>query len=598
MEMHKTKYISLGDARIAYREHGSGTTLILLHGNSESKRAFSRYQKVHFNMFRTIAIDSRGHGETISNDTRYSIGQYSQDVIALCNAKGINQAYVIGYSDGGNIALFLAREHPDIFTQIVAISPNYFVSGTTDGWLMFFKSVGKILRFLGRVGLPTEKAIMRFDLMLNDIGITARELGNIRTNLRILYAEKDMIKEEHIQEMGSLIPGASIKKIRHCNHMTLFFKRDAIQDMKQCLLAEEGSRLTSSAVSIRDEVGHEVRYLAKVETASYVATLGPQDSVALESSAGSFWWAERIQRRGARCVVIDPYWFRIIRDSWHKTDRRDAGALSLALWNSAQSGELELPEVWQPTPEVRELRRLFSQWQLLNNQSRQLKAQVQSVLVENGITDRKLGIRMVDNPTVGLQLTTTLELSPASLFGITMSLKTLAHLKEQKKSLQREIYRAGQPFEEQVRLLIGIRGVTPVLALGFLSEVGDIRRFGSLRAMLAYLGVVPTVRSSGGTTHVGRLNRRSRSLARTLFSEAVLHLADSSPLLGGFYREFVQRKGYGRARIAVLRKTFGMMRRMLLSNTPYRWKEESLYQRKLKDWVRIRGIEEESKIPA
>jgi transposase len=354
----------------------------------------------------------------------------------------------------------------------------------------------------------------------------------------------------------------------------------------------------SSAVSIRDEVGHEVRYLAKVETASYVATLGPQDTVALESCCGSFWWAERIQRRGARCIVIDPYRFRIIRDSWHKTDRHDAGALSLGLWTSAQSGELVLPEVWQPTPEVRELRRLFSQWQILNNQSRQLKAQVQSVLVENGITERKLGMRMVDNPTVGQQLIATLELSAASLFSIAMSLKMLALLKEQKKSLQREIYRAGQPFEEQVRLLIGIRGVTPLLALGFLSEVGDIRRFRSLRALLAYLGVVPTVRSSGGTTHVGRLNRRSRSLARTLFTEAVLHLADSSPLLGRFHRELVQRKGYGRARIAILRKIFGMMRRMLLSNTPYRWKEESLYQSKLKDWVRIRGMEEESKISA
>jgi hypothetical protein len=75
-------------------------------------------------------------------------------------------------------------------------------------------------------------------------------------------------------------------------------------------------------------------------------------------------------------------------------------------------------------------------------------------------------------------------------------------------------------------------------------------------------------------------------------------LADSSPLLGEFFRELVQRKGYGRARIAVLRKTFGMMRRMLLSNTPYRWKEEPLYQSKLRDWVRICGMEEESKIPA
>jgi transposase len=351
-------------------------------------------------------------------------------------------------------------------------------------------------------------------------------------------------------------------------------------------------------VSIRDEDGHELRYLARVETASYVATLGPQDAVVLESCASGFWCAERIQRQGARCVVIDPYRFRIIRDSWHKTDRRDAGALSLALWNSARSGELVLPEVWQPTTEVRELRRLFTQWQLLNNQSRQLKAHVQSVLEENGITDRKLGHHMVDNPSVGLQLVRGLQLSPASLFGIQMSLSTLALLKEQKKSLQREIYRAGRPFERQVLLLIGIRGVTPLLALGFLSDVGDIRRFRSVRSLLAYLGVVPTVRSSGGTTHLGRLNRRSRCLSRTLFTEAALHLANSSPVLGRSFREMVQHKGYGRARIALLRKTFGIMRRMLLSNTPYRWREEVLYQSKLKDWIRIRGGEEESKIPA
>jgi transposase len=257
-----------------------------------------------------------------------------------------------------------------------------------------------------------------------------------------------------------------------------------------------------------------------------------------------------------------------------------------------------LPEVWQPAPEVRELRRLFAQWQILTTQSRQLKAQVQGVLLENGISERKLGNRMVDNPAIGEQLMSDLELSPASRLSLKMSLCTLVHLKEQKKNLQREIYRAGEPFEEQVRLLIGIRGVTPLLALGFLSEVGDIHRFHSLRALLAYLGVVPTVRSSGGTTHMGRVNRRSRGLARTMFTQAVLHLADSSPLLGRFYRDLVERKGFGRARIAVIRKTFGIMRRMLISNTPYRWIEEPLYQRKLKDYMKIRDSEDKMKISA
>jgi transposase len=347
-----------------------------------------------------------------------------------------------------------------------------------------------------------------------------------------------------------------------------------------------------AAISVRDEVGEQVRYAAReANFAEYVASLGAEDAVVLESSSGSFWWAERIQRQGARCVVIDPHRFRIIRDSWHKTDRRDAASLSLALWISAKSGELVLPEVWQPTPEVRELRRLFAQWQLVTSQIRQLKAQVQGVLLENGISNPTMGHRMVDNPAVGLETVRDLPLSSASAFSVTMSLEMLKTLLAQKKRLLTEIYRAGLPFEREVRLLITIRGVTALLALGFLAEVGDVKRSHSLRGMLAYLGVVPTVRSSGGTTHVGRINRCSRSLCRTLFTQSVLHLADSSPTLKRFYLGVLARKGYGRARIAVLRKTFGMMRCMLLEVTEYKWMEQTLCEGKLSDYLRIRNSE-------
>jgi hypothetical protein len=60
------------------------------------------------------------------------------------------------------------------------------------------------------------------------------------------------------------------------------------------------------------------------------------------------------------------------------------------------------------------MRRLFSQWQLSNTQIRQLKAQVQGVLLENGINDKTLGCRMVNNPEVGQYMMATLELSPAA----------------------------------------------------------------------------------------------------------------------------------------------------------------------------------------
>jgi pimeloyl-ACP methyl ester carboxylesterase len=231
-----TQYLDLGELKIAYREHGAGPVLILLHGNSASKGFFSKYQTVHFKMFRTIALDSRGHGETRSDDPHYSISQYSDDVIALCKAMGITQAGVIGHSDGGNIALFLAYKAPEIFKKIVAISPNYLVSGTTDGTLKFLKTTAKLLQALEKLGLPTHKAVLRYDLMLTDIGITAEELGGIQTSLRILYAEHDMVKEEHVLEMRGLIPGATVKKIGRSNHLTILYKQETIEDMREYLL--------------------------------------------------------------------------------------------------------------------------------------------------------------------------------------------------------------------------------------------------------------------------------------------------------------------------------------------------------------------------
>jgi pimeloyl-ACP methyl ester carboxylesterase len=175
----ETRYLVLPDARIACHEHGNGPAFLLLHGSSESKRIFSRYRIIHFGMFRTLAMDSRGRGQSVSHDARYSIAQYAQDAIDPCQSKGITRASVVGDSDGGNIALHLARKRPDLFTRTVAVSPNSLASGIEEGWLRFFRGV---------------------------------------TSLWILYDERDMIKEEHIREMARLVPGATTGKIGHCNH--------------------------------------------------------------------------------------------------------------------------------------------------------------------------------------------------------------------------------------------------------------------------------------------------------------------------------------------------------------------------------------------
>ena len=137
-----------------------------------------------------------------------------------------------------------------------------------------------------------------------------------------------------------------------------------------------------------------------------------------------------------------------------------------------------------------------------------------------------------------------------------------------------------------MRALATIKGVTPFLALAFLADIGDITRFKNARQLSSYLGTAPTVRASGGKARIGSINRHSRNLSRTLFTQCVLHFANSSTELSKVYTNLKFRRGVGRARIAMLRKLFIIMRSMLLTGKEFKYKDESNYINKLYDYER------------
>jgi hypothetical protein len=84
-----------------------------------------------------------------------------------------------------------------------------------------------------------------------------------------------------------------------------------------------------STISVLNRQGEEVHFKGACrEFRKYVEDLGPTDAVVLEASTGSFWWADQIEAKGAKCFVVDPRKFRIIKDSWIKTDKQDAHTLS------------------------------------------------------------------------------------------------------------------------------------------------------------------------------------------------------------------------------------------------------------------------------
>src|SRR5512139_2822962 len=103
---------------------------------------------------------------------------------------------------------------------------------------------------------------------------------------------------------------------------------------------------------------------------------------------------------------------------------------------------------------------------------RQLKNEVHGMLLDNGVRDHAVGERLVEAPGRIAELLASLTLTPASRYCVQLALRQLLALGEEKAALQRRLYWTGQPLDTEVRLLMGIRGVTPLMALVFLSEVG------------------------------------------------------------------------------------------------------------------------------
>ena len=88
--------------------------------------------------------------------------------------------------------------------------------------------------------------------------------------------------------------------------------------------------------------------------------------------------------------------------------------------------------------------------------------------------------------------------------------------------LTREILKAGESFSEEVKLLISIKEITPLSALAFLSDIGDVRGLKTERKMNSYLGLVPRVRKSANKSKDGHINKASRNLTRTIFTQSLI----------------------------------------------------------------------------
>jgi len=196
-----------------YEIYGSGSPLLLIHGNGGSI-ASMRCQIEYFSRsHRVIAADSRSHGKTQDETARLTYELMADDLAALLDELKIEKADIIGQSDGGILALLIAIRHPSLVKALVASGPNLRPDAVVP-WVIPITqnelNEAKTMLARGDRSKDWARVKRQNELMMTEPHIAVSQLQRIKAPTLILGGDDDLIKLEHLIEIYRNIPQAQL----------------------------------------------------------------------------------------------------------------------------------------------------------------------------------------------------------------------------------------------------------------------------------------------------------------------------------------------------------------------------------------------------
>ena len=199
------------DIELFYTKTGSGPPLLLLHGNGENGTYFVHQVEEFSHDFTVYAIDTRGHGKSPRGAAPFTISQFAGDLLAFMEQQELTQADILGFSDGGNIALTFALRHPDRVRRLILNGANLDPKGVKP--LVQLPIVAGY-HFASLSKSPAARAHAELlGLMVNEPHIAPAELKKLTMPVLVIAGMKDMIRERHTRLIAASIPNVRLALI-------------------------------------------------------------------------------------------------------------------------------------------------------------------------------------------------------------------------------------------------------------------------------------------------------------------------------------------------------------------------------------------------
>ena len=233
------------DLDVYHETHGSGDTVLLIHGLGSSSDDWSPQVEALSSRFSVLTYDVRGHGRSSKPGGAYSVRQFAADAAALIERLDLGPVHVVGLSMGGMIGFQLAADRPELVRSLVIVNsgPEMVLRHWRDRFailqrrmivrVMGMRAWGGVLAnrllpkrehaalrtvFVDRWARNDKAAYLRALSALVGWTVTAR-LPDIACPVLVVAADQDYTPVAWKEHYTALMPNASLAVISDARHM-------------------------------------------------------------------------------------------------------------------------------------------------------------------------------------------------------------------------------------------------------------------------------------------------------------------------------------------------------------------------------------------
>jgi len=230
-----------------YEEQGAGDPLVLLHGGMSDSSAWGMQLPPLAEAYHVYLPDRRGHGRTYDTDEPFTYEAAATETIAFLEQVVGGPAHLVGWSDGGNVALLVSAQRPDLVRRQVVIGANFHHEGLVEGFglgedpdapeVALFRSGHEALTPEGPEHWPVffHKSAR---MWAEGPTMTVEDVTRIAAPTLVLAGDDEMITLEHICAMYEALPDGQLAIVPGTSHVLLFEKPELVNRLIVDFLAE------------------------------------------------------------------------------------------------------------------------------------------------------------------------------------------------------------------------------------------------------------------------------------------------------------------------------------------------------------------------